>query len=292
MKMHGIPSAVRALGNAFNLEQITATRALYLPGVLGPADVDAIVSRDLQYGPDARHRLDIFSPRRATGCPVVLFVHGGGFVQGDKGNAGDPFFNNVGAWAVRSGFIGVTMTYRLAPLHPWPAGAEDVRRAMEWLSTNIAAHGGDAQHIVPVGHSAGGAHVAGYLAGHGGGAGRHAAAAVFLSGIFALQTYAEPYEYQVYFGSDRRMDEERSTVTALADLPIPSLFTISEFDPPPFHRNLSAVFAARVAAQQRCPEVLWQRNHNHVSVVMQLGSDVDSLGAPLAEFIRQRDARG
>ena len=293
MKLHEIGQAVRELGTAFTPEQIASTRALYVPRALRPEGVDAVVSRDLQYGPDPRHRLDIFAPRTATlARPVVLFIHGGGFVQGDKGNAEDPFFNNVGAWAVRSGFVGVTMTYHLAPEHAWPSGAADVDRAMEWLRTHIGAHGGEARHIVPMGHSAGAAHVAGYLAGHGGDAGRYASGAIFLSGIFALDTYAGPYDYQVYFGSDRRLDAARSTVAALANLRIPSLFTISEFDPPPFHRHLSAVFAARVVAQECCPEVLWQRNHNHVSVVMQLGSDVDSAGTPLAEFIRQRCTGG
>ncbi len=41
---------------------------------------------------------------------MVVFVHGGGFVQGDKGAADAPFYNNFGAWAVRAGFVGVTMT--------------------------------------------------------------------------------------------------------------------------------------------------------------------------------------
>lgn len=198
MQANEIGGAVRALGDAFTPEQIAATRSLYGPRVLSPDAVDAIVSRDLQYGPDPRQRLDIFAPRAAAACPVVLFVHGGGFVQGDKGNAGDPFFNNVGAWAVRNGFIGVTMTYRLAPAHVWPAGASDVDRAMEWLGRNIASHGGDADSIVPMGHSAGAAHVAGYLAGHGRAAGKAmAAAAAFVSGIFSLQTYPAAYEYQV-----------------------------------------------------------------------------------------------
>jgi acetyl esterase/lipase len=286
--------AVRALGEAFTPEQIAATRSLYVPIALGPEAVDAVVHRDLQYGPDPRQRLDIFAPRSTGGAsPVVLFVHGGGFVQGDKGNAGDPFFNNVGAWAVRNGFIGVTMTYRLAPAHVWPAGAADVGLALEWLHKHIASHGGDAGCMVAMGHSAGAAHVAGYLAGHGGESARAAvAAAVFVSGIFSLQSYTGDYDYQVYFGSDRRLDEQRSTVAALAALGIPSLFTISQFDPPPFHRHLAAVFAARVAAQGRSPEVLWQRDHNHVSVVMQLGSEADSLGTPLAEFIRQRGTGG
>ena len=289
MRDDKISHALRKLGDAFTPEQIAATRSLYVPRALGPGP-DAVVTRDLQYGTDPRQRLDIFAPRTAAAArPVVLFVHGGGFVQGDKGNAGDPFFNNVGAWAVLNGFIGVTMTYRLAPAHVWPTGAADVGFALEWLRGNIAMHGGDPARVVLMGHSAGAAHVAGCLAGHGRDHGRAAAsAAVFVSGIFALQTYQGAYDYQVYFGSDRRLDEERSTVAALATLDMPSLFTISEFDPPPFHRHLAAVFAARVAEQGRSPEVLWQRDHNHVSVVMQLGSDVDSLGAPLAEFIRQR----
>lgn len=289
MEVNETGPAVRALGDAFTPEQIAATRSLYVPRALSPEAVDAVVTRDVRYGPDTRHRLDIFAPPNAAALPVVLFVHGGGFVHGDKGNAGDPFYNNVGAWAVSSGFIGVTMTYRLAPAHGWPAGAADVDRAVAWLQAHIASAGGDARRIVLMGHSAGAAHVAGYLAGHGRGAGEgSAAAAIFVSGIFALQTYTGPYEYQLYFGTDRSLDEQRSTVAALATLGIPSLFSISEFDPPPFHRHLAAVFAARVAAQGRSPQVLWQRDHNHVSVVMQLGSNSDTLGALLAEFIRER----
>jgi triacylglycerol lipase len=281
-----IALAVRNLGDAFTPQQIAATRELYVPRVARPDE--ALVARDQPYGADPRQRLDIFSPRQAgSPRPVVVFVHGGGFVQGDKGNAGDPFYNNVGAWAVRSGFVGVTMTYRLAPAHTWPAGAADVALAFDWLRSRVADHGGDPGRIVLVGHSAGAAHVAGCIAGHGGIA-TAPAAAVFISGIFSLRVYEGSYDYQVYYGTDRGKDEARSTVAALARLKVPSLFTVSEFDPAPFHRHLADVFAARVAACGRSPELLWQRDHNHVSVVMQLGSDVDSLGGPLAEFIRQR----
>lgn len=288
--MDEIWQRLRELGDQFTPAQLEATRALFVPRALNPAAADAVVNRDLSYGPDERHRLDVFMPRQGgAGRPVVLYVHGGGYAFGDKGKEADPFYNNVGAWAVRNGFIGVTMCYRLAPAHPWPAGAADVDRAMRWLQGNIASFGGDATRIVSMGHSAGAAHVAGYLARHGCDAGSKAgaAAAVFVSGIFALQIYPDKYDYQIYYGNDRSLDAERSTVEALAALSIPSVFTISEFDPASFHQHLAAVFAARVRSQHRCPEVMFQRSHNHVSVVMQLGSEVDTLGTALAEFIRQ-----
>ena len=280
---------LRELGDTFTPAEIAATREMFVPLALPPQSVGARVFRDLAYGTDPRHRLDVFAPAAADRLPVLLFVHGGGYVGGDKGNEGDPFFNNVGAWAVRTGFIGVTMTYRLAPANMWPAGAQDVDRALGWLRAQVAQYGGDPSRIVVMGHSAGAAHVAGCLARHGcvPGSSAPAAAAILVSGIFALDVYPDGYDYQVYYGTDRRLDVERSTVGGLATLEIPSLFTISQFDPAPFHRNLAAVFAARVKTAGRCPEVLYQRGHNHVSVMMQIGSGLDTAGNELAEFIRQ-----
>ena len=92
------------------------------------------IDRDLAYGDHPRHRLDVHTgdqPRAAA--PVVLFVHGGGFTGGDKHVPGTPRYDLVGAWAVRHGWVGVTMTYRLAPGYRWPAGAEDVAAAVGWI---------------------------------------------------------------------------------------------------------------------------------------------------------------
>ena len=131
------------------------------------------IDRDQRYGDHERHRLDVHTSGAGVAgdrAPVVLFVHGGGFTGGDKRVPGTPMYDHIGAWAVRNGWVGVTMTYRLAPGHRWPAGAEDVARAVEWVRDNIAAYGGDPGRIVVVGHSAGCVHVASYLVGHGGGA--------------------------------------------------------------------------------------------------------------------------
>ncbi len=85
------------------------------------------VTRDIRYGAAERNLLDVFVPEGAGGArPVLIFVHGGGFVRGNKRAPGSPFYDNIMLWAARNGMVGVNMTYRLAPQSPWPAGAEDV----------------------------------------------------------------------------------------------------------------------------------------------------------------------
>lgn len=275
---------LRALGEEFTPASIQATHKLFAPLALVPAQAGAAVQRDLSYGADPRQRLDVFHAAAAAPRPVVVFVHGGGFVAGDKGGPEAPFYNNVGAWAVRSGFVGVTMTYRLAPGAAWPAGAADVAAAIQWLRANIASFGGDAARILLVGQSAGAAHVAGYLAGHGE-ADPAVMAAALLSGFFEPDAFHVDPMQETYFGRDRGRYAAQSAVLALAATTVPCLFTISQFDPPLFHAQLAAVFAARVAMRGRSPQVLHLRGHNHFSSSLQLGSAVDTLGPALVELV-------
>ena len=161
-------AAIRQLGVELAPPMLEGSQRLFAPYVPRPAPDVCAVERDMAYGPDARHRLDLFRPPRSEGSntrPVVAFVHGGGFVRGDKGTPDAPFYNNVGAWAVRNGLIGVTLTYRLAPGAPWPSGAHDVAMALEWLAGNVARFGGDPGRLFLMGQSAGAAHVAGCVSG-------------------------------------------------------------------------------------------------------------------------------
>lgn len=278
---------LRAMGEEFTPSSIQATQKLFTSLALNPSAAGAVVQRNLAYGTDPRHRLDVFHAPGDASRPVLVFVHGGGFAAGDKGGPDAPFYNNVGAWAVRSGFIGVTMTYRLAPGAPWPSGAADVAAAVGWLHDNITRYGGDAQRIVLVGQSAGATHVAGFLAGQGGvdAAGARVKAVVLLSGFYEPDAFHKDPMQETYFGRDRGRYAAQSTVLALAATDVPCLFTISEFDPPLFHAQLAAVFAARVAMRGRSPQVLYLHGHNHFSSSLQLGSNIDTLGPALGEWI-------
>ena len=97
-------------------------------------------------------------PENMSGSPrpVLIWVHGGAFVGGNKKSAqGAFFYDNVGVWAARNGMIGVNINFRLAPAHKWPTGAQDTGTAVKWVIDNIASHGGDPTRIFLAGHSAG-----------------------------------------------------------------------------------------------------------------------------------------
>jgi triacylglycerol lipase len=280
---------LRALGVDFTPDQIAGTRALLEPLVPRPADVGATVKRDLRYGPDSRNRLDVFSRPGSRSLPVVVFIHGGGFVQGDKGDEGAPFFNNFGAWAVREGFVGVTMTYRLAPANIWPSGSEDVERAVGFLRSQVAAEGGHPARIVLVGQSAGATHVASWIARQGcpNDSATPVAGAVMLSGIYDLALAGPSPVHDAYYGADRTLHPQRSTQAALAATRLPCLFTIGELEPAFFQSQAAALVAARWATRQSYPEMHYLPGHNHVSSVMQVGSSADTFGPLLAGFVRR-----
>jgi acetyl esterase len=97
--------------------------------------------------------LRIYTPvESATPLPVVLWIHGGGFVIGSV-QSYDLLCRTL---ANRSGAILVSVEYRLAPEHPHPAAVEDAFAALNWVAENATSFGGDASRLAVAGDSAGG----------------------------------------------------------------------------------------------------------------------------------------
>src|SRR5436190_825175 len=90
------------------------TNALYAPLHQKEPYADITIIRDIKYGPDDLHALDLFKPatRGVAARPVLIHVHGGGFVRGDKHTPGTPFTDNIPLWAARNGMVGVNVNYR------------------------------------------------------------------------------------------------------------------------------------------------------------------------------------
>jgi acetyl esterase/lipase len=279
---------LRNLGFDLTPAQIQATMELMAPLAPQPGP-DVTVHRDVVYGPDPRHRMDVFVPAAGVvRAPVVVFVHGGGFVRGDKGAPDAPFYNNVGLWAARSDCIGVTMTYRLAPHATWPAGSEDVGAAVRFLHDGVHQWGGNPNGIFLMGQSAGAVHVAGYVAelrlhqaANGGIAG-----AIMVSGLYDVaRADRNPFQ-AAYYGEDATRWPEQSTLGKLAETSLPCFYTVSEFDPPDFQRQAAWLVEAHTTRQGRWPRLMQLAGHNHLSSVLQIGSPVDTLGPELLRFIR------
>jgi acetyl esterase len=109
--------------------------------------------RDLTMsGPGGEIELRLFDPRkeRAPG-PVVVFYHGGGFVAGSI----DTHASLAAAIARGLDLPVVSVEYRLAPEHPWPAGPDDAEAAARWVAENGEALGREFTSLVLCGDSAG-----------------------------------------------------------------------------------------------------------------------------------------
>lgn len=120
-----------------------------------PGDGNArLAARGIAYGPGERQRLDVWTPgRQAPGArlPVVVFLYGGGWVEGsrqDYGFAGSAFAGQ--------GFVTIVPDYRLVPGVLFPAFVEDGALAVKWARDHAAEYGGDPKRITLAGHSAGG----------------------------------------------------------------------------------------------------------------------------------------
>ncbi|MCE1238060.1 MAG: alpha/beta hydrolase [Hyphomicrobiales bacterium] len=112
----------------------------------------------IPYGPDERHRLDVFAPDRRAAGPIVLFLYGGAWTSGDRST-----YEFVGTALAARGITTVIADYRLYPQVRFPGFVEDAARAYGWVDRHLARADGGLRPIFLMGHSAG-AHIAALLA--------------------------------------------------------------------------------------------------------------------------------
>lgn len=96
-------------------------------------------------------RYDFLQPKTSGPHPLLVFIHGGGWISGDRSD-----FRDVAEMFVEKGYAAALIQYRLAPLHPFPAAVEDVQAFVRYARANATELGIIPDRIASFGSSAGG----------------------------------------------------------------------------------------------------------------------------------------
>jgi len=261
-------------------------------GRAGPFRVQAI--KDVAYhdGPGAdpvKHRLDLFLPRGQKGFPVVLFVHGGAWLHGDKSFLG--IYSAVGSTLARHGVGAVVINYRLSPAVRHPEHVKDVARAFAWTYRNIARYGGRPDQLFVCGHSAG-AHLISllvtddsYLLAEGLTAGA-VRGAIPLSGVYLIPEGLLP----VVFGTDPGVRELASPIRHVRKGLPPFLILYADRDFPGCGREPSEAFCARLRQSGNAARTLEITESSHHNIILNLALPNSPVSQAVRRFIQELTA--
>lgn len=105
----------------------------------------------ISYGPDPRNKVDVYTPRNASGpLPVVVFFYGGSWNAGARAD-----YEFVGEALASRGIVAVLADYRLYPQVHYPEILDDSAHAVAWTAREVQRYGGDPKRIFVMGHSSG-----------------------------------------------------------------------------------------------------------------------------------------
>jgi triacylglycerol lipase len=276
---------VAALGREI-LPAVPGSQAIYASQHESEPYQGIKLTRDARYGPHERNRLDVFAAEGATGeRPIFVFVHGGGFIMGDKHQPGSPYLDNIALWAARHGMVGINITYRLAPEFKFPSGGEDLALAVRWARQHASEFGGDPDRVFVMGTSAGAVHVADFIAQPQFEADRKGVkGAILLSGIYDI-TWGGAPPAPAYYGEDAARHDSMSSLPGLLDSSIPLMFVVTEYDPEPFERQAARVLERWTERHGSWPAFLRLMGHNHLTSTFHLNTEDDYLGVQMLRFM-------
>jgi acetyl esterase len=289
--MPTLAARIHALGPVLDM---AATRALFESSNSEVVPAGMRVQRDVAYGADPLQRLDIYQPLASPGAlaPVLIFLHGGGFIRGDKQER-----INAGIHFAKAGYLTLVPNYRLAPAHPWPAGAEDVGAVFQWARERAAQSGGNGRRIILMGESAGAAHAAAaiFIRSLQPAGGLRPAALVLISGPYdAGLEYASRRQFGVatpdprndaYYGPDPALHHARSIVDLIDVEPLPVLVTFAELDLLQMQVQAGQLYAQLVKRHGFAAQIAMIRDHNHLSQCFSLNTGDEALSAPISRFL-------
>jgi len=241
------------------------------------------IIRDIPYGKHPLQALDLHLPKSKNSekLPVILFVHGGAFIKGDKSD--HIIFDNVLNFFTRSNFIGVNINYRLAPEHKWPSGAIDIADSLKWIHDNADIYNIDEDKIFLMGHSAGAAHVASYtfdesLQLHDGNDG--VIGSILMSGVYSNVSEKSK---TVYYGSNKN----NIPINHLEGRFIPLFIIDAEFDKLTMQMEAINLLQKVCRRDNLCPHHKQIPGHNHYSMMYHFNTLDDSIATDILYFMKK-----
>ncbi len=265
------------------------------------AEFDGVCHRDIRYAGDAEtgsplQCLDVYTSEKAKAAPVMVYVHGGGWKRGDKRAVG-----RKAAFFVDSGFVFVSVNYRLLPEGRHPNNVDDLAAALGWVHDHVARYGGDPGAIFLMGHSAG-CHLVSLVATDHRRLAKHGKSPAILRGVVAndTQTYDLPALieraagtalYRDVFGTDPETQRDASPLHHVArgkHVP-PFLILYSAGIAPgrenPGWRAQAEAFAAALRDAGVHAEVVDASDRTHAEINQRLGDLEDDVTGRVMSFI-------
>ncbi|MCG3179320.1 MAG: Acetyl esterase [Phycisphaerae bacterium] len=263
------------------------------------------VRRDVIYvagkpGDAERQAMDIYQPAGVKDAPVLLFVHGGAWRQGDRGKL---YCREVCKAFAERGILTAAVGYRLSPAVKHPAHVQDVAAAVAWMHEHARDYGGRADRMFLSGHSAGGHLVAlvmtdpKYLAAHK--MTPDQIAGVFpLSGVYTLQIDLEAvpqFRWLAQIFGDKPADLADASPLAHVHKDeltkrLPPFRIVVGQDEPSVMRLQAAAFC--VALHDAGVDARWMERPKvgHMSLIMAAGHDGDPTTLLMLDTIAKRTA--
>jgi acetyl esterase/lipase len=140
----------RAMPKLYELP-LAVIRSMPVPANPAPTPVDEVADRVIP-GPGGDLKLRIYRSGAGAALPLLLFMHGGGFVVGNL----DSHDEMARVLTAQTGCVTLSVDYRLAPENPFPAAPDDCYAALKWAAAHARELGADPGRIAVIGDSAGG----------------------------------------------------------------------------------------------------------------------------------------
>jgi acetyl esterase/lipase len=264
-----------------------------VPAAAEPPVFEQQTVRNVAYyqGPDfdsVRHKLDIHVPKGHKDFPVLFFVHGGGWIKGNKDHLG--IYTMLARTFNRHGIAVVCPNYRLSPDVKHPEHVRDVARAFAWTFKNINKYGGRSDELFVGGHSAGG-HLCALLATDEtylkaeGLTLKAVKGAMPVSGLYVIPP--QPV-FDIPFGKDPNIRKQASPIHHVkADLPS-FLVLFADHDLPVCDRRGAEAFCKAMHGKACRADLCEIPRRNHLSILWSAINDTDPVTQSMLSFIMAR----